>query len=57
MDLRGTLARLRLFTAFFLALLGLGMVLHGTLFAGALIGAIGFTSLFLMWLSTLVGER
>jgi hypothetical protein len=61
MTLRGSMARLRLFAAFFLALLGLGIVLHGAangaLLLGASIGAIGFSSLFLIWLSVRVGEN
>ncbi len=61
MNMRELLAHLRLFFAFFLALLGLGLVLHDQgdmrLFVGALLGGIGFTSLFLIWLSVRVGEK
>ena len=63
MTLRHLLADLRIFIAFFLTLLGLGLVIHpdGTLFVGILvgsaIGAAGLTAVFLVWLSALAGEK
>jgi hypothetical protein len=61
MTLRHLLADLRLFFAFFLALLGFGLVIHGgtdmRLFLGAILGGAGFTPLFLMWLAARAGEK
>jgi hypothetical protein len=61
MTLREMMAHLRLFFAFFLALIGLGIVLHSAddmrLFVGAVVGAAGFTSLFLIWLAARTGEK
>jgi hypothetical protein len=63
MTLRHLLADIRIFIAFFLALLGIGLVIHpdgsqwlGQL-VGAVIGAAGFTAIFLVWLSALAGEK
>jgi hypothetical protein len=61
MTMREMLAHLRLFVAFFLSLFGLGMVLRGGneggIFVGAIMGAAGFTSLFLIWLAVRAGEK
>ena len=50
--MRGTFAALQLLAAFFLALLGLGMVFRaadsGALFIGALLGAMGLSFLTLL---------
>ncbi len=61
MSLRHMLADVRLFFSFALSLLGLAEVVHGTSdtqwLLGAVIGAVGMTSLFLMWLSAKAGEK
>ncbi len=61
MTLRHALAVVRVFFGIFFSLLGLAFVLHGANNEqwgfGALLGALGLTSLFLLWLSAKAGER
>lgn len=40
----------RIFVAFFLSVLGLGIAFHGSEFVGAFLAAIGMTFLTVMWL-------
>ena len=63
MTLRHLLADFRIFMAFFLALIGIGLVIHGDgalwrgILLGAVIGGAGLTALFLVWLSAVAGEK
>ena len=65
MTLRHVLADIRLFMAFFLALMGLGIVINphnaGELWLGLVIGSVigsaGLTSIFLVCLSAVAGEN
>jgi hypothetical protein len=65
MTLRHLLADIRLFMAFFLALLGFGMVVHPGeagaqwlgLVIGSVIGSAGLTAVFLIGLAATAGEK
>jgi hypothetical protein len=65
MTLRHLLADIRLFMAFFLALLGFGIVVHPGeapvqwlgLVMGSVIGSAGFTAIFLIGLAATAGEK
>ena len=63
MTLRHLLADFRIFMAFFLTLIGIGLLIHpdGTPYLGLLLGAViggaGLTAVFLVWLSAVAGEK